>query len=109
MTGAQSWTQGGKEEHARGEGEYKAAQAKGYVEGATDTVGGYKDSVVGAVAGDKTQQATGKFGFRRALASLMRACRKRQEGEGPGATGSKQTELGLVLQSDNRHVCISFL
>ncbi|KIJ14985.1 hypothetical protein PAXINDRAFT_169384 [Paxillus involutus ATCC 200175] len=59
LTGAQSWTQGGKEEHARGEGEYKAAQAKGYVEGATDTVGGYKDSVVGAVAGDKTQQATG--------------------------------------------------
>ncbi|KAF8840628.1 hypothetical protein BDN67DRAFT_968335 [Paxillus ammoniavirescens] len=59
LTGAQTWTQGGKEEHARGEGEYKAAQAKGYVEGATNTVGGYKDSVVGAVSGDKTQQATG--------------------------------------------------
>ncbi|KAI9464369.1 hypothetical protein HD554DRAFT_2121898 [Boletus coccyginus] len=59
MTGSQAWSQAGKEEHARGEGEYKAAQAKGYVEGATDTVGGYKDSVVGAVTGDKSQQAAG--------------------------------------------------
>ncbi|KAG0691709.1 hypothetical protein DFH29DRAFT_976398 [Suillus ampliporus] len=39
----QSWSQSGKEEHAKGEGE----------------AAGYKDSVVGAVTGDKTQQATG--------------------------------------------------
>ncbi|KIK93636.1 hypothetical protein PAXRUDRAFT_828766 [Paxillus rubicundulus Ve08.2h10] len=59
LTGAQAWSQSGKEEHASGEGEYKAAQAKGYVEGTTDRVGGYKDTVVGAVSGDKTLQATG--------------------------------------------------
>jgi len=45
LTGAQSWTQSGKEEHAAGETEYKASQAKGYAEG--------------AVTGDKSQQAQG--------------------------------------------------
>ncbi|KAF8133303.1 hypothetical protein EV363DRAFT_1162579 [Boletus edulis] len=59
MTGSQEWSQAGKEEHARGEAEYKAAQGKGYAEGVTDRVGGYKDSVVGSVSGDKTQQASG--------------------------------------------------
>ncbi|KAI6014673.1 hypothetical protein EDC04DRAFT_2870648 [Pisolithus marmoratus] len=58
-TSASSWSQSGKEEHSRGEGEYKAAQAKGYVEGTTDRVGGYKDSVLGAVSGDKDQQLAG--------------------------------------------------
>ncbi len=60
MTGAESWQRSGKEEHASGEAEYDAARAKGYVEGATDRAGGYKDSVVGAVTGDKSQQAQGK-------------------------------------------------
>lgn len=59
MMGSQDWTQAGKEEHARGEGEYKTAQAKGYTQGVTDRMGGYKDSVVGAVSGDKSQQASG--------------------------------------------------
>ncbi|KAF9235642.1 hypothetical protein BU15DRAFT_77766 [Melanogaster broomeanus] len=59
LTGSQSWSQAGKEEHASGEGEYNAAQAKGLAEGVTDRAGGYKDSVVGAVSGDKTQQAAG--------------------------------------------------
>jgi len=58
-TGSQAWSQAGKEEHARGEGEYKVAQGKGYAEGVTDRVGGYKDSVVGAVTGDKSQQVAG--------------------------------------------------
>ncbi|OAX38796.1 hypothetical protein K503DRAFT_800162 [Rhizopogon vinicolor AM-OR11-026] len=59
VTGLQSWAQSGKEEHAKGEAEYNAAQAKGYAEGVTDRAGGYKDSVVGAVTGDKAQQASG--------------------------------------------------
>lgn len=58
-TGAPSWSQSGKEEHARGEGEYMAAQAEGYAQGLTDRVGGYKDSVLGAVSGDKDQQVKG--------------------------------------------------
>lgn len=60
MTGSQGWSQAGKEEHTRGEEERTAAQAKGYAQGTTDKMGGYKDSVVGAVSGDKSQQAGGK-------------------------------------------------
>jgi len=63
MTGSASWQQSGKEEHVRGEAEYDAAQAKGYAEGLTDRVGGYKDSVVGAVKGDEAQQVAGKSDY----------------------------------------------
>jgi hypothetical protein len=59
MTGAKSWTESGSQEHASGETEYKAAQAKGYAEGLKDNIGGKKDSVVGAITGDRQQQITG--------------------------------------------------
>ncbi|EKM76680.1 hypothetical protein AGABI1DRAFT_44487 [Agaricus bisporus var. burnettii JB137-S8] len=59
VTGMTSWQESGKEEHAAGESEYKAAQAKGYAEGLTDQVGGKKDSILGAVTGDQSKQTSG--------------------------------------------------
>lgn len=61
LTGAKSWSQSGKQEHASGETEYKAAQAKGYADGTLDSLGGKKDAVVGAVTGDRAQEATGVY------------------------------------------------
>ncbi|KAI0794431.1 hypothetical protein C8Q74DRAFT_1326894 [Fomes fomentarius] len=61
LSGATSWSQSGKEEHAQGETEYNAAQAKQYLEGAADRVGGKVDAVVGAVTGDRQQEITGNI------------------------------------------------
>jgi uncharacterized protein YjbJ (UPF0337 family) len=56
MTGAQSWQQSGAQEHASGEAEYDAARAKGYAEGTMDRAVGKKDSIVGAITGDRSQE-----------------------------------------------------
>ncbi|KAF8322471.1 hypothetical protein DL93DRAFT_2162614 [Clavulina sp. PMI_390] len=59
VTGAESWQQSGKQEHASGEAEIKAANAQTWTEGAGDRVKGRFDSVAGAVTGDKSKQASG--------------------------------------------------
>jgi len=59
LTGATTWTQSGKEEHAQGEAEYNAAQVQGYAEGTVDRFGGKFDAVAGAVTGDRQQEISG--------------------------------------------------
>lgn len=60
LTGLESWSKSGRDEHAQGEAEYNAAQAKGYAEGTIDRLGGKKDAVVGAISGDRQQETAGE-------------------------------------------------
>jgi uncharacterized protein YjbJ (UPF0337 family) len=69
LTGAKSWTDSGKQEHTSGEAEYNAAQAKGYAEGTIDRLGGKKDAVVGAIAGDRKQEVSGMHSFNKCQVS----------------------------------------
>ncbi len=59
VTGSQNLRASGQQEHAEGQAEYDAARTKGYVEGTGDRITGKKDSVVGSLTGDRTQQAQG--------------------------------------------------
>ncbi|KAL9710404.1 hypothetical protein Ac2012v2_006705 [Leucoagaricus gongylophorus] len=61
LMGKDSWTQSGKEEHAAGEAEINAAQAKGYAEGTFDRLAGKKDTIIGAMTGDRGQEASGNL------------------------------------------------
>ncbi|KAJ3894817.1 hypothetical protein GG344DRAFT_40164, partial [Lentinula edodes] len=61
LTGAESWQTSGKQGHAEGETEYKAAQAEGIAEGAKDEFSGYICSVTGAITDDKTKQTSGNI------------------------------------------------
>ncbi|KAL5501923.1 hypothetical protein ACEPAH_9184 [Sanghuangporus vaninii] len=58
-TGAQTWTDSGKKEHAEGEAEQQAAQVRDYAEGASDRVEGKYNAVKGALFDDKGQQVSG--------------------------------------------------
>ncbi|EPQ26307.1 uncharacterized protein PFL1_06242 [Pseudozyma flocculosa PF-1] len=60
LTGSTDWQATGKEQHAKGESEIKAAEAKGYAEGLGDQISGKKDNIVGAVTGNDSKQAAGK-------------------------------------------------
>ncbi|KAI0940809.1 hypothetical protein AcW1_006486 [Taiwanofungus camphoratus] len=61
LTGSASWKQSGKDEHAQGEEEYTAAQAKQYAEGAVDRLAGKKDTIIGAITGDRQQEMSGNI------------------------------------------------
>ena len=67
--GSANLQQEGAAEHRAGQAEYDAARAQGYAEGTGDRVTGKKDQVVGAVTGDRSQEAAGG-----SISSSRRVC-----------------------------------
>lgn len=61
VTGSENLKTSGQERRAQGDTEHKQGQAQGYTEGAKDRLVGKKDQVTGAVTGDTSQEAAGKF------------------------------------------------
>ncbi|KIY64704.1 hypothetical protein CYLTODRAFT_492889 [Cylindrobasidium torrendii FP15055 ss-10] len=59
ITGQRQWAESGRREHANGEAEVNAAKVKGYTEGTKNRFGGWKDSVFGAISGNKSKQSSG--------------------------------------------------
>ncbi|KAE9397587.1 mismatched base pair and cruciform DNA recognition protein [Gymnopus androsaceus JB14] len=53
------WQKAGKEEHAKGEAETKAAETEGWIQGTVDQVKGYTKNLVGAATDDKSKQVEG--------------------------------------------------
>lgn len=70
-TGWENWQRDGKQEHATGEAEYNAARAKGYAEGTSDRLMGKKDTVVGSITGDRSQEASGGYSTLRIYVSML--------------------------------------
>ena len=61
VTGSENLKTSGQERRAQGDAEYKEGQAQGYTEGTKDRLVGKKDQLSGAVTGDTSQEASGKF------------------------------------------------
>ena len=60
ITGSTRLQQSGQQEHIAGQAEVHAAKGQGYAQGTAERVEGKKDQVVGAVTGDRSQEARGE-------------------------------------------------